>query len=166
MRQNRVDLPYPAIGRFAWLMGLYGEAFERIGRLVDLAGAPPGHYVSSVGDGLDVHLEVLARHAHTVELRLSYALRDPVTGAPDPSVVLRAYLDSRQAEATACYVGRHWQDVLGLRPSAKALMGHRLRMNSFLSKWLGYLEGLGHARHTLRPQEASGLSSNLSMTNA
>jgi len=36
MRQNRAQLPYPAIGRFAWLMGLYAENFERIGRMIDL----------------------------------------------------------------------------------------------------------------------------------
>ena len=166
MRQNRVQLPYPGIGRFAWLMGLYGENFERIGRVLDLRHAAPGRYVSSVGDGLDLHLELLERHAHTVELRLSYAMTDPVTGAPDPSAVLRAYLDSRQAEATNCYVGRHWQDVLGLHPSPQAMMGHRLRMNSFLSKWLGYLEGLGHARYTLCPQHASDREPNLSMTDA
>jgi len=88
-------------------------------------------------------------HAHTVELRLSYAMTDPVTGAPDPSAALRAYTDSRQAEATHCYVGRRWQDVLGVRPSPQAMMGHRLRMNSFLSKWLIYLDSQGHEQRTL-----------------
>lgn len=166
MRQNRVQLPYPAISRFGWLMGLYGESYERMARMVDLHAAPVGHHVSRVGDGLDVHVEVLARHAHTLELRLSYAMRDPVTGVPDPSAVLRAYLDSRQAEATHCYVGRHWQDVLGLRPSPQAMMGHRLRMNSFLSKWLAYLEGLGHAQATLRPFAGSEVATNATMTGA
>ena len=166
MRQNRSQLPFPTIGRFAWLMGLYAENFERVGRIIDLRGASPGRYVSSVGDGLDVHVELLARHAHTVELRLSYAIVDPVTGAPDPSAVLRAYTDSRQAEATNCYVGRHWQDVLGLRPSPQAMMGHRLRMNSFLSKWLGYLESLGHAQATLEPDCRSGEHRDVSMTSA
>ncbi|HAI59125.1 MAG TPA: DUF1249 domain-containing protein [Xanthomonadaceae bacterium] len=166
MRQNRVDLPFPAIGRFAWLMGLYAENFERIARWVDLRTAPLGHYVSTVGDGLDIHLEIVARHAHTVELRLSYAMVDPLTGAPDPSAALRAYLDSRQAEATHCYVGRHWQDVLGLRPSPQAMMGHRLRMNSFLSKWLGYLEALGHGAGSLQPGAPPQSITRASMTNA
>lgn len=166
MRQNRSQIPYPAIGRFAWLMGLYGENFERIARLVDLRTVAAGQYVSSVGDGLDVHIEVLERHAHTLELRLSYAMVDPVTGAPDPSAVLRAYMDSKQAEATNCYVGRHWQDVLGLRPSPQAMMGHRLRMNSFLSKWLGYLEDLGHGARTLRPRRASDAVNEISATDA
>lgn len=166
MRQNRVQLPYPAIGRFGWLMGLYGESFERISRMVDLRATPVGRHVSCVGDGLDVHVEVLARHAHTVELRLSYAMRDPVTGVPDPSAVLRAYTDSRQAEATNCYVGRQWQDALGLRPSPQAMMGHRLRMNSFLSKWLAYLENLGHAQSTLQPLAEDDVERDVSMTDA
>ncbi|MGL6290490.1 MAG: DUF1249 domain-containing protein [Silanimonas sp.] len=166
MRQNRTEIPYPAIGRFAWLMGLYGENFERIARLIDLKNAPVGRHVSRVGDGLDVHVELLARHAHTVELRLSYAMTDPVTGMPDPSAVLRAYLDSRQAEATHCYVGRHWQDVLGMRPSPQVMMGHRLRMNSFLSKWLSYLESLGHAHSTLQRQAEDDVEANVSMTGA
>ncbi len=154
VRQNRPALPYPAFGRFAWLMELYGESFQRLERMFGLRGLEAGQYVSSVGDGLDLHLHVLERHAHTVELRLSYAILDPVTGRPDPSAVLRAYLDSRQVEATTCHVGREWQDVQGLRPSAKVVMGHRLRMNSFLSKWLAYLEGLGHGPSTLRRADA------------
>lgn len=155
MQQNRSTIPYPAIGRFGWLMGLYGENFERLGKLIDLHNTPAGHYISTVGDGLDVHLTLLERHAHTVELRLSYAMPDPLTGAPDPSAVVRAYLDSRQAEATNCYVGRHWQDVLGLRPSPQVMMGHRLRMNSFLNKWLSYLDGIGHGTSSVQRGEGT-----------
>lgn len=153
-RQNRQALPYPALGRFAWLMGLYAENHERIERMFGLRTLGPGSWCSSVGDGLDLHIEVLERHAHTVELRLSYAMTDPVSGAPDPSAVLRAYLDSRQVEAMTCHVGRHWQDVLGLRPSPQVMLGHRLRMNGFLNKWLDYLEGLGHGRTTLQRRDA------------
>lgn len=145
---------------------LYSENFERIGRIIDLQAARPGRYRSTAGDGLDVHVELLTRHAHTVELRLSYAMTDPLTGAPDPSAVLRAYLDSRQAEATNCYVGRRWQDVLGLHPSPQVMMGHRLRMNSFLSKWLAYLEGLGHSRLTLHPSLESDREANCSVADA
>jgi len=154
LRQNRHSLPYPALGRFAWLMGLYAENHERIDRMFGLRRLASGRWRSTVGDGLDLHIEVLERHAHTVELRLSYALRDPLTGNPDPSAVLRAYLDSRQVEASTCHVGRHWQDVLGLRPAPQVMLGHRLRMNSFLSKWLQYLEGQGHGIATLRPADA------------
>ena len=82
-------------------------------------------------------------------MRLSYRMSDPVTGQPDPSAYVRIYRDARQAEVTHCYIGRHWQDVLGLFPSPKVMFGHRLRMNSFLNKWLEYLSSQGHGPHTL-----------------
>lgn len=140
----------PRLGRFGWLMALYAENHGRLVRLFAPAGLAPGRYVSSVGDGLDVVLEVVERHAYTVELRLSYDLRDPVTGQPDPSAHLRLYRDARQVEATHCYVGRRWQDVIGMFPPPAEVVGHRLRMNTFLGKWLQYLAEQGHGIATLR----------------
>ena len=96
-------------------------------------------------------VEVLEIHAYTVELRLSYRMKDPVTGRPDPSAYVRIYRDAKQAEVTHCYIGRQWQDVLGLHPEPRVMFGHRLRMNSFLNKWLEYLNGQGHGPHTLGP---------------
>ncbi len=126
------------------LMGLYAENYRALRRLLPPEPLPCGRYLSSVDDGLDLHLDVLARHAYTVELRLSYTLTDPVTGLPDPSAYLRIYHDSRQAEASHCYVGQRWQDVLGLHPCSRQLLRHRLRMNGFLAKWLDYLDAQGH----------------------
>lgn len=144
--------------RFAWLMGLYGENFQRLTRLFQPQSLSAGTYVSRVPDGLDLLVEVIEQHAYTVELRLSYRMRDDQTGQPDPSAYVRIYRDARQAEVTHCYVGRHWQDVLGLRPSVQAMVNHRLRMNGFLNKWLDYLDGQGHGPHTLsgiEPEPAS-----------
>jgi uncharacterized protein len=39
-------------------------------------------------------------------------------------------------------------------------VGHRLRMNSFLNKWLDYLDIQGHAPHTLQPAAEKFLLSN------
>lgn len=139
----------PSIGRFAWLMGLYSENHERLVRLFEPADLAPGIYVSRIGDGLDLRLDVIEQHRYTTELRLTYGLRDPVTGEPDPSAFLRVYHDARQVEATHCYVGRRWQDVLGLFPPPAALLDHRLRMNTFLGKWLQYLAERGHGVATL-----------------
>ena len=133
-------------------MGLYGENFERIERLLDSRRLGPGAYRSIGHDGLPLDVDVLAVHAYMSELRLSYAIIDPVSGRPDPSMYVRIYRDARLAEATHCYVGRQWQDVLGLHPSPKVLFGHRLRMNSFLNKWLDYLDIQGHAPHSLLPR--------------
>lgn len=144
-------MPLAQHSRFAWLMGLYAENFQRIEKLLAPAQLRPGHYLSRTPQGLDLMVDVLELHPYTVELRLSYRLLDPVSGQPDPSAYVRIYRDARVAEVTHCYVGRHWQDVLGLNPSAKVVFGHRLRMNSFLNKWLDYLGGPGQGQLTLRP---------------
>lgn len=141
----------PRLSRFGWLMALYAENHARLARLFAPAELAPGRYVSSIGDGLDLRMDVVATHPYTVELRLSYGMVDPVTGEPDPSAFLRLYRDARQVEATHCYVGRRWQDVIGLFPPPAELISHRMRMNTFLGKWLEYLAERGHGVATLRP---------------
>lgn len=140
----------PRLSRFGWLMGLYAENFNRLTRLFEPADLAVGCYVSSIGDGLDLRLEVIDQHAYTSELRLTYAMQDPLTGEPDPSAYVRLYRDARQVEATHCYVGRRWQDAIGMYPPAAEVVGHRMRMNTFLGKWLQYLAESGHGVATLR----------------
>ena len=144
----------PRLSRFGWLMGLYAENHSRLSRLFAPKGLAVGTYHSSVGDGLDVRLDVIERHPYTTELRLTYAMRDPLTGEPDPSAYLRLYHDARQLEVTHCYVGRRWQDAIGMYPPPAEVVDHRTRMNTFLGKWLEYLAERGHAVATLRPVEA------------
>ena len=139
----------PKLSRFGWLMGLYAENHALLTRLFQPGDLSVGRYRSSIGDGIDVVLNVTALHAYTLELRLSYALLDPVTGEPDPSAHLRLYRDARQVEATHCYIGRRWQDVIGMYPPPAEVVGHRLRMNTFLGKWLHYLAEQGHGVATL-----------------
>lgn len=142
----------PRLSRFGWLMGLYAENFCKLSRLFAPGHLAAGRYVSGIGDGLDVRLDVIEQHRYTVELRMTYAMRDPVTGEPDPSAFLRVYRDARQVEATHCYVGRRWQDVIGMYPPPAEVIDHRLRMNTFLGKWVDYLAEQGHGVATLRRQ--------------
>jgi uncharacterized protein len=135
--------------RFGYLMGLYAENFQRLQRMFRPDLLQGSHFRSSIDDGLDLRLDVIERHPYTLELRLTYDLCDPVTGQPDPSAFVRVYRDARLAEATHCYVGRRWQDALGLHPSARNVLAHRLQMNAFLNKWLDYLGEQGHSRATL-----------------
>jgi len=147
-------LRIPRLSRLGWLMGLYAENFRRMERLFAVSELTEDHYLSRIGDGLDVCLSVIERAPYTTCLRLTYAdLTDPVTGEPEPSAWLRLYHDSRQLEATHCYLGRGWQDVVGLRPQAAVLADHRLRMNTFLGKWLQYLGECGHDYASLRPAQ-------------
>ena len=70
----------PRISRFGWLMGLYAENFALLTRLFEPADLAAGTWISSIGDGLDLQLQVVEQHRFTSELRLSYAMLDPVTG--------------------------------------------------------------------------------------
>ncbi|MGE4367052.1 MAG: DUF1249 domain-containing protein, partial [Thermomonas sp.] len=140
----------PSLSRFGWLMALYAENHARLQRQIDVGHLPRGGYVSTIGDGLDLRIEVLEQHAYTSELRMSYGLIDPATGLADPSAHLRLYRDARQVEATHCYAGRRWQDVIGMYPPPPRILDHRLRMNTFLGKWLQYLAERGHGMATLR----------------
>ena len=146
----------PTLGRFGWLMALYAENHERLVRMFDPARLAPGRYRSNVPGALPVLLDVIAQHPYTTQLRLSYAMLDPVTGEPDPSAHLRLYRDAGQVEATHCYVGRRWQDVIGMFPPPVEVVDHRLRMNTFLGKWLQYLEDQKHGLASLRanPEDA------------
>ena len=86
---------------------------------------------------------------------MTYAMRDPETGESDPSAFLRLYSDARQVEATHCYVGRRWQDVIGMYPPPARVINHRMRMNTFLGKWLVYLAERGHGVATLGRVEST-----------
>lgn len=137
------------MSRFGFLMGLYAENYCRLERVFGLPELRDEHMVSSVDDGLDLYLQVIERHPYTLELKLTYGIVDALTGQPDPSAFLRIYRDARMAEVTHCYAGKRWQDVLGLDAPARTVVGHRLRMNVFLSKWLEYLGDQGHSPFTL-----------------
>lgn len=139
----------PKLSRFGWLMGLYAENHCKLTRLFAPATLSTGLHLSSIRDGLDVRLHIIEQHRYTTELRLTYDLVDPVTGEPDPSAFLRLYRDARQVEATHCYIGRRWQDVIGMYPPPAEVIDHRLRMNTFLGKWLDYLAQQGHGVATL-----------------
>jgi uncharacterized protein YqiB (DUF1249 family) len=139
----------PRLSRFGWLMGMYAENFDRLTRLFEPADLASGRYLSCIGDGLDLQVEVIEQHRYTTELRMTYAMQDPLTGEPDPSAFLRLYRDAHQVEATHCYVGRRWQDVIGMYPPPAQVIDHRMRMNTFLGKWLQYLAERGHGVATL-----------------
>lgn len=143
---------YDRLNRFTWLMDLYADNFLRLQELTVFERLEPGVFLSEGQDGLLLRLEVLARHHYTLELKLSYTLRDDHTGALDPSAMVRIYLDSAQAEVSHCYIGRRWQDVLGIHPTPAQMVSHRLRMNGFLNKWLLYLKQQNHGKTSWQPE--------------
>lgn len=136
--------------RFGYLMGLYAENYHRLVRLFPLPGLAVGAYRSSVDDGMDVSLEVRARQPWTLDVELSYTMLDQVTGQRTPSAQLRVYLDARVAEVMHCEPGKQLWQVLGPLPKAHTVMQHRLRMATFLNRWLEYLAAQGHSLGTLQ----------------
>jgi uncharacterized protein YqiB (DUF1249 family) len=139
-------------GRFGFLMGLYAENYHRLTRLFAPQQLDAGRYVSSVDDGLSVHLYLQERHPYTLELELTYDFVDAHTGQRAPSAQLRVYTDAHVAEALHCHPGRHLWQVLGPFPPARTVFQHRLRMNGFLTRWLEYLAEQGHSIDTLKRQ--------------
>lgn len=142
-------------GRFEFLMGLYAENYHRLVRLFAPQTLSPGRYVSSVDDGLDVHLQLQECHPYTLELELTYDLADAQTGLRTPSAQLRVYTDAHVAEALHCHPGRHLWQVLGPFPPAHTVLQHRLRMNGFLTRWLEYLAEQGHSVGTLERDDGA-----------
>ena len=136
-------------GRFAYLMGLYAENYHRLNRMFAPQSLGLGCYRSSVDDGLDLHLEVIERHPYTMELHLTYTMPDRDTGGLAPAAWLRIYSDARVAEVTHCHPGKQLWHELGPFPPAKTVFQHRMRMATFLNRWLEYLSEQGHSRGTL-----------------
>ncbi|MEO7062390.1 MAG: DUF1249 domain-containing protein [Dokdonella sp.] len=137
--------------RFSWLMGLYAENYHRLARLFGPAALGVGSYVSSLDDGLDVRLDVLERHRYTLDLHLTYCFIDTETGESAPSAQLRMYNDAHMAEVMACHADRRLTRAIGPLQPSRSVLQQRVRMSSFLNRWLEYLAEQGHSIGTLEP---------------
>ena len=137
--------------RFAMLMGLQAESYHRIVRLFAPQSLRLGHYLSVVGDGLDVRLHLYARHAYTLELELTYMVCDPSTGRHPPEAQIRVYNDAHMAEVLHCHPGRGRWLYLDPHGPTPLITRYRMHMATFLSRWLQYLAEQGHSSDTLRP---------------
>ena len=138
-------------GRFAYLMGLYAENYHRLARLFAPQRLAIGSYVSSLDDGLDVRLDVQERHRYTLDLHLTYCFVDSETGELAPSAQLRMYHDAHMAEVLDCCADRRLMRAIGPLHPARSIFQRRVRMSSFLNRWLEYLAEQGHSIGTLEP---------------
>lgn len=147
IEQHAAILP----SRFEWLMGLHAENYHRLTRLFHPQALSRGSYVSSLDDGLDLRLDVIERHRYTLDLGLTYCIVDEATGLETPSAQLRLYTDARMLEVIECHSGRRFARSIGLMQPSRDFLRQRLRMGSFLSRWLEYLAEQGHSVGTLAP---------------
>lgn len=136
--------------RFDFLMELHAENYHRLARLFGAHRLDEGGYRSDYGDGMALWLDVSARQPYTVDCRMTYASTDRDSGLPAPSAELRLYLDAELAEVMHCRPGLMWWQALRSVSSGDAVMRHRLRMATFLGRWLDYLGDEGHSLATLR----------------
>ena len=137
--------------RFSWLMGLYAENYHRLARLFAPQALALGRYRSSLDDGLDLRLDVLERHRYTLDLHLTYNFVDGATGEPSPSAQLRMYHDAHMAEVLDCCADRRLVRAIGPLHPARSIFQRRVRMSSFLNRWLEYLAEQGHSIGTIEP---------------
>lgn len=151
-----LDNPHSVLpSRYAWLMGLYGENYHRLMRLFAPAALQPGGYLSSLDDHPDLRLDVIQHHKYTLDLRMTYCFTDSDTGELAPSAHLRLYHDAHMAEVLHCEGDRRWAPLFGaVLPPARDVFDRRLRLNSFLNRWLEYLADQGHGAATLVPISA------------
>lgn len=142
--------------RYAWLMGLYAENYHRLCHLFAPATLNPGAYLSSMDDNLDLRLDVIEHHKYTLDVRLTYCFTDGETGELAPSAYLRLYHDANVAEVLHCEGDRRWVKLFGAQlPPARDVFDRRLRLNSFLNRWLEYLAEQGHSIGTLERLESA-----------
>ena len=150
--QRAAHLP----SRFSWLMGMHTENYHRLARLFAPQRLVAGRYLSSVDDHLDVLLEVTEHHPYTVDLILTYCLRDADTGGLVPSANIRMYRDARMAEVMSYHSDLRLERAIGPLLPARTIFERRVRQSSFLNRWLEYLAEQGHSIGTLELAPAVG----------
>ena len=142
--------------RFSWLMGMHSENYHRLARLFAPQRLVAGSYLSTVDDHLDVMLEVTEHHRYTVDLLLTYCLRDAETGGLVPSANIRMYRAARMAEVLHYHADQRLERAIGPLPPARTIFERRVRRSSFLNRWLEYLAEQGHSIGTLEPASRAG----------
>jgi uncharacterized protein YqiB (DUF1249 family) len=128
---------YPSMDR---VQRLSEENYHHLLRLAPDLQLLEGKHVSSLGHGVDLHLDVQDQTPYTSLIHLTYYFPHGVGHYPDPDATLRVYHDFRQV------------DVLDLRQSALPMrrwggnptLEQRWKINLFLSKWLSYCILQGH----------------------
>src|SRR5690606_15265098 len=82
---------------------------------------------------------------------LTYCFVDRETGDCAPSAQLRMYHDAHMAEVLDLHADRRLTRAIGPLLPARDEFQRRLRMSSFLNRWLEYLAEQGHSIGTLEP---------------
>jgi uncharacterized protein len=144
----------PKMTAFGYLLGLYGENYERLLRLLGDVRQLSGKHQSQVQGHPTLYVDVLEQHRHTTILRITHLFDGPDGPKPEPSAWVRVYHDAQQAEVTHCWSGTALKQLFSMSVPAFKVTLRRHRMNVFFNKWLEHLLGLGHTHSGLQPMES------------
>lgn len=128
---------------FEWLLALYSENFERMGRLFAVRELAVGRYVSAPPAHPVLVLDVVEQQPYTSFLKLSHRF-ESAPDADDPAAYFRVYHDARMVEVTHCRQPEHLEKLFSPLTPARWLGDYRRRMNAFGNKWLAYLAENGY----------------------
>jgi len=129
---------------FVGLMALYESNFLRLLRLIPEIDRIDGCFKSRVAGDVDLHVEIIERCRYTVTLSLTYHLTSAEGLLIDPDMLVRVYLDGRQAEVLALGKQQRQATLRRLVYEHRKELDRRWRCNVILNKWLEYLSDQGH----------------------
>lgn len=137
-------IPFPSPNTFAGLMELYETNYISMRKLCGNLDELSDYSVSTIQQGMDLHLSVLEKNKYTITLYLTYRFRQAEPGQSDefPGATIRVYYDAMQAE-----VLNRSSKVFKPLPNSANNLCQKWRCNRFLFKWLNFSLRQGHSFH-------------------
>jgi len=129
---------------FVGLMALYESNYLRLLRLIPDVDRIDGCFRSRVAGDCDLYVEVIETSRYTVTLSLTYHFATDQGLLVNPDMMVRIYLDGRQAEVLAIGETQRHAALRRLVFEHKTELDRRWRCNMILNKWLEYLSDQGH----------------------
>jgi len=129
---------------FVGLMSLYESNFLRLLRLIPEIDHVDGCFRSRVAGECDLYVEIIETSRYTVTLSLTYRLATDEGLFVDPDMMVRVYLDGRQAEVLSFGEQQRHAALRRLVFEHREELDRRWRYNIVLNKWLEYLSDQGH----------------------
>ena len=129
---------------FVGLMSLYESNFLRLLRLIPEIDHVDGCFRSRVAGECDLYVEIIETSRYTVTLSLTYRLATDEGLFVDPDMMVRVYLDGRQAEVLSIGEQQRHAALRRLVFEHREELDRRWRCNIVLNKWLEYLSDQGH----------------------
>ena len=133
------------LGELSYLLSLYEENYNLVDQLLGAVRNYSGAHLSHVPNRSPLWLEIIEQQPYTTIFRLTHSFNSASGLVLDPNAYVRAYHDTKQAEATHCFVGAELKKLYSLDVAVHKVKEKRLQMTMFFNKWLRYLLETGHS---------------------